>query len=489
MNHQSKFDRKRGKFQATAISPGTPYRIWELLQRFIAGGALIVLSPVILLMWILTKATSKGPFLFQQQRPGREGKPFTVYKVRTMRPGSETKTALGVTSSDPQVTTIGKVLRVLKLDELPQLWNIVKGDMKLVGPRPIPMPLDAELRRSIPGFERRYQVAPGLTSIGQICVQDNSLGDKLVKDWELRFEGELHYIRNRSISYDVFLVLLTSLFVSKKLLPPTAQREGTTPSFNAEAQILEIPIAALSYEKAIERFSQWIERKEHHFVGVCNVHSVTMAGWTPPLREALLHSGLNTADGVPLVWTQRLMGLGQAERVYGPTLMLETLQHAEEKEWKIAFYGGHKDRLPILLENLRERFPKIEVVEAISPPFRDLTEEEDREYTNRLASSGADIIWVGIGCPKQEIWMHEHSPKIPGVMIGVGAAFDFHAGSVRQAPTYLQRLGMEWAFRLACEPKRLFKRYVTTNPIFLFRLFRQLIREGLRTQQLHPTGS
>lgn len=190
--------------------------LWGTLQRLVAAMALLVLSPLILMMWIAVKATSEGPFLFTQERPGKNDKRFKIYKIRTMARGSEKKTALGVTNNDSQVTRVGKVLRSLKLDELPQLWNIVCGDMAIVGPRPIPVALDIELRLKIPGFEERYSVAPGLTSIGQICVRDNALGEKLIEDWKLRFEGELHYLRNRCFRYDLIMITMTILYVFRK---------------------------------------------------------------------------------------------------------------------------------------------------------------------------------------------------------------------------------------------------------------------------------
>ena len=202
---------------ATTKNERFAHKVWGTSQRLVASIALIILSPIITVMWLLVKVSSPGPFLFKQQRPGMNGSTFTVYKMRTMQSGSEKETALGVTNSNPQVTAIGKILRALKLDELPQLWNVVSGSMALVGPRPIPIPLDQELRTKIPNFKRRYEVRPGLTSIGQICVHDNALGDALVEDWELRFEGELHYLENRSVSYDFLMILMTILYLFKKL--------------------------------------------------------------------------------------------------------------------------------------------------------------------------------------------------------------------------------------------------------------------------------
>ncbi len=193
-------------------------RAWRFGQRLVSGLALALLSPLIGLIYVLVKTTSRGPFLFAQERRGLNGATFKVYKVRTMRPGSERSTALGTTHSNPSVTAVGRALRQLKLDELPQLWNVLCGDMALVGPRPIPMALDSELRKKIPGFEKRYEVRPGLSSLGQICVKDNALGDKLVEDWKLRFTGEMHYVRSRGVRYDILIIMMTVLYVFKILI-------------------------------------------------------------------------------------------------------------------------------------------------------------------------------------------------------------------------------------------------------------------------------
>lgn len=191
---------------------------WSVLQRMTALVALLILSPMVFFMFLAVTLSSKGGFLFAQERPGLNGRHFKVYKIRTMRSGTEKSTALGVSIRDPKVTRIGKVLRTLKLDELPQLWNIVNGDMAFVGPRPIPVALNQELSEKIPGFEQRYQIKPGLTSLGQICVKDNALGDALVEDWKLRFQGELHYIANRCIRYDLLMISMTILFVLRSLI-------------------------------------------------------------------------------------------------------------------------------------------------------------------------------------------------------------------------------------------------------------------------------
>tara|TARA_B110000037_G_C17076382_1_gene488036 strand:+ start:14 stop:682 length:669 start_codon:yes stop_codon:yes gene_type:complete len=192
--------------------------MWMLVQRTIALLSILMLSPLFGLMWVLVKFSSPGPFLFSQMRTGLGGRKFSIRKVRTMRLGAEVRTALGVTNGSPEVTRIGKVLRSLKLDELPQLLNIVMGNMSIVGPRPIPLALESELRAAIPGFGKRYDVLPGLTSLGQVCVDDNALGDALVTDWKYRFQGELHYIRKQGFCYDLVMILMTMAFVVRKAL-------------------------------------------------------------------------------------------------------------------------------------------------------------------------------------------------------------------------------------------------------------------------------
>jgi N-acetylglucosaminyldiphosphoundecaprenol N-acetyl-beta-D-mannosaminyltransferase len=192
------------------------------------------------------------------------------------------------------------------------------------------------------------------------------------------------------------------------------------------------------------------------------------------LQRILNEADLITPDGMPLVWALKLLGIRQATRVYGPDLTLHICRAAAEKEVPIGLYGGTPERLEAFVALLESRFPGIQVVCRIAPPFRALTPEEDENYTRQIVASGARILFVGIGCPKQERWMARHREQIPAVQLGVGAAFDFHAGAVRQAPGWLQRVGMEWLFRLMMEPKRLWRRYARHNPRFVWHLARQL---------------
>jgi len=232
---------------------------------------------------------------------------------------------------------------------------------------------------------------------------------------------------------------------------------------------------ATSYEDATNRVIDWAHKGESRYVSVTNVH-VVMEGWdSPEYRSIINGSDLITPDGVPLVWSLRALGVKYATRVYGPSLTLNICQAAAEQGIKVGLYGGTEESLADFVEVLKQRFPGIEVPCAISPPFRALTAEEDEKYVREIKDSGAQLVFVGIGCPKQERWMSAHKGVLNLPMLGVGAAFDFHSGRVKQSPKFMQAIGMEWFFRLMMEPRRLWRRYVWHNPRFVALLAWQLI--------------
>ncbi len=242
---------------------------------------------------------------------------------------------------------------------------------------------------------------------------------------------------------------------------------------------------ATSYADATERVLSWAKRVESRYVCLSNVHMV-MEGWDDPdFREIINASDLITADGVPLVWALRLLGVKSAKRVYGPDLTWQVCEAAERAGVSIAFYGGTPESLKVFVEVVTERLPNLVISCAIAPPFRPLTVEEDATYTEQLAESGARILFVGIGCPKQEVWMSKHRGRLNMPMLGVGAAFDFHAGRVKQAPAWLQGIGLEWLFRLLMEPKRLWRRYTWHNPRFMLFFIGQLLggHKGISVSQ------
>lgn len=204
--------------------------LWYATQRLLAFLLLIVSSPVMLAIALLVKLTSRGPVFYSQERPGLRGTSFRAWKFRTMRPGSDrdASKARAVSSHDPQVTAIGRILRSLKLDELPQLWNVVRGEMALVGPRPIAWSLQRELANAIPGFSQRLNLRPGLTNLGQICIEENADQNRVVDDWRVRFEAEMHYFRNRSIAYDVIIIAMTVLYIGRKAVRVLSPARSST---------------------------------------------------------------------------------------------------------------------------------------------------------------------------------------------------------------------------------------------------------------------
>lgn len=232
--------------------------------------------------------------------------------------------------------------------------------------------------------------------------------------------------------------------------------------------LLSMPIHNLNYQQAARQAVEWACAGESRVVCAANVHMLMEAHDSPEFRAALKRADIVTPDGMPLVWMLRLKGHKHQQRVYGPTLMLHILEAAAREAIPVGFYGAGKSTLRRLLERMQARFPGLKVVYACSPPFRALTVEEDEQVCAELAASGARILFVGLGCPRQETWMDAHRDKIKAVMLGVGAAFDIHAGEKRQAPAWMQRLGLEWLFRFMQEPARLARRYLYHNPRFIF---------------------
>jgi lipopolysaccharide/colanic/teichoic acid biosynthesis glycosyltransferase len=236
--------------RAPRARPAAPRRSlpgwWQLTQRLVALVSLAALLPLFAILYVAVRATSRGPFLFRQQRPGRDGVLFTIYKIRTMTVGSETRTALGVSRSNPEITAVGRLLRELKLDELPQLWNVARGDMAFVGPRPLPAALAAHLGERIPRFRERLEVRPGLSLVSQVCLNDNEVGDRLVADWSRRAVGERHYLRHRSVAYDLLVIAMTALFVARRL----RRRVARTAVAPRPARIIRFPKRVVAPRRA-----------------------------------------------------------------------------------------------------------------------------------------------------------------------------------------------------------------------------------------------
>ena len=271
------------------------------------------------------------------------------------------------------------------------------------------------------------------------------------------------------------LPILKDVDVSQAASSPSSTSPQPTAQPSVSRSILGMRTHATSYAAATRQVLDWAREQTPRYVCVANVHMVMETHDDPAFRQIVNRADLVTPDGMPLVWALQALGVRQASRVYGPTLTLHICEGAAREDVPIALYGGTPESLQDFTALLRSRYPGIRVVCQIAPPFRPLTPEEDERYTRELSESGAGVVFVGIGCPKQERWMAEHSSRLDAVLLGVGAAFDFHSGRVRQAPAIMQRSGLEWLFRLAMEPKRLWKRYTKHNPRFVWLIARQLI--------------
>lgn len=235
--------------------------------------------------------------------------------------------------------------------------------------------------------------------------------------------------------------------------------------------VLGVGISAVTMAMAVEQIGSWIESGQQHYVCVTGVHGVMESQSDPELLRIHNRSGLTTPDGMPMVWASRWAGVDQVERVYGPDLMLAVCARAAELGWTSYFYGGQDGVAEMLALRLSERFPGLKVVGTSSPPFGLLSEEEDQLEVERINLADPDLLWVGLSTPKQEHWMASHLGRVRArVLIGVGAAFDIHAGLLSQAPQWVQRSGMEWLYRLYREPRRLWRRYLSNNPRFLVRV-------------------
>lgn len=247
--------------------------------------------------------------------------------------------------------------------------------------------------------------------------------------------------------------------------------------------VLGVGISAINMGMALAIIENWIVRRESHYVCVTPVHSVMECHRDPDLRCIFNASGLTTPDGMPLVWLCHLKGHQYVGRVYGPDLMLALCERSVSRGYRHFFYGGAQGSPEQLAANLQRRFPGLAVVGTYSPPFRSLTPEEDAQVVQMINETTPDVVWVGLGSPRQERWMAAHIGwLIAPVLIGVGAAFDFHAGLKRQAPRWMQRSGLEWLFRLLTEPRRLWRRYLVSNPLFVTLVLLQAI--GLRKYSL-----
>jgi N-acetylglucosaminyldiphosphoundecaprenol N-acetyl-beta-D-mannosaminyltransferase len=250
--------------------------------------------------------------------------------------------------------------------------------------------------------------------------------------------------------------------------------------------VLGAYISHVNWASAIRQIHSWGQQHESRYVCICNVHSVVTAARDADFNRVINNADMATPDGAPVAWAMRRSGLKDQQRINGPDLMWRYLQKAEELGQRPFFYGSTEETLQKLMDSVKNEFPLLEIAGMYAPPFLPLNSHasaaQDESEIARINQSGAHVVFVGLGCPKQERWMAAHRGSIQAVMIGVGAAFDYHAGTVKRAPLTWQRHGFEWLYRLLSEPRRLFMRYLITNTLFILGLSKQLLLQTIRSK-------
>ena len=250
---------------------------------------------------------------------------------------------------------------------------------------------------------------------------------------------------------------------------------------SGKVMVLRSWIDAVDWDGALERIAAWACRRESRYVCLCNVHSVVTAGRDPKFRWVVNRADLAVPDGAPIAWRLRRSGFPAQPRISGTELMLQCCALAEAQGLSIFLYGASPETLDRLQQRLMREFPALKLAGWHAPPFRELTQEEDERVVATIGESAAQIVFVSLGCPRQEAWMAAHRGRIGAVMLGVGAAFDFYAGTARRAPRWMQEAGLEWLHRLLREPGRLWRRYLVTNTLFLAHIAGETLRRRRTT--------
>lgn len=264
-------------------------------------------------------------------------------------------------------------------------------------------------------------------------------------------------------SSDVGEILVSIMNLCRKLIP-----------------ILNSSVDSTNYSDACDLIQVLAQSQTSCYVVAANVHVLMTGYWQPNYQQIINEAALVTPDGMPLVWTMRRLGIEQQARVYGPDLMLAWCERAADVGLPIYLYGGTKTMLDKLVAKLIQQYPQLKIAGSYAPPFRPLTPEEEQLDCDRINASGASVVFVALGCPKQEQWMARQQGKLNAVMIGVGAAFSFHSGEVKQAPRWIMNLGLEWLYRFCTEPRRLWRRYLINNPMFILLVSQQLFKHRLQ---------
>jgi N-acetylglucosaminyldiphosphoundecaprenol N-acetyl-beta-D-mannosaminyltransferase len=249
------------------------------------------------------------------------------------------------------------------------------------------------------------------------------------------------------------------------------------------SRVLGAVIDSLDWKQVLEIVGKWAQTRQSRYVCLCNVHAVVTARLQPDVGYALRKSDIALPDGMPIAWMLRLHGFNNQRRINGPDFMWRFCSDLQKQDISVYLYGSQQSTLDALCSNLKMGFSRLRIVGTISPPYRRLTPDEDDAVVNGINASGASVVFVSLGCPKQELWMAEHRDRIRAVMVGVGAAFDYHAGTLKRADPWMQEWGLVWAYRLMREPRRLWARYLVTNSVFVSYAVVQLAISAMRRRR------
>ncbi|NMF60573.1 WecB/TagA/CpsF family glycosyltransferase [Pseudanabaena yagii] len=247
--------------------------------------------------------------------------------------------------------------------------------------------------------------------------------------------------------------------------------------------LIVTPVSILSFDEQINLMIDWANKSLSKMVCVANVHMLVEAWQNSPFADVLKDADLVTPDGMPLVWMMKMLGHQKAQRVAGMDIFQAVCKQAQTNQISIFLLGSETYVLDKISQRLQTEFPDLKVAGTESPPFRPLSNTADMDMVQIVNASGAKILFVALGCPKQELWMAQHRDKIQAVMIGVGGVFPVYAGVLKETPKFMQVSGLEWVFRLSQEPRRLWKRYATTIPIFIWLMIKQVVYSSINQQK------
>ena len=440
-------------------------RLFDIAFSLLVIAALLTwMIPVIGLLILLE---SRGSIFFIQRRVGKGGKIFSCIKFRTMVLNADAN-KLQAQPNDYRITNVGRFLRFTNLDEFPQFFNVLSGDMSIVGPRPHMITDCNQFSKVVTGYKFRNMVKPGITGLSQVKGLRGP-----AKDFNTifrRFEYDAFYVRNAGFGLDFRIIRQTTgqvayALLRKRMPIPAPLLEIVE---DKKLQLFTANYSITDYLNASETIMAYARIRKSFGMSALAVHGLIETVKDKTFRAQVNKLNMVVPDGQPIRWAlNSFYKAGLEDRVTGPILTKYVLARASEENLGVFLYGSTAETLEKFSAFIHINYPGVKISGIHPDRFREATSEEDLADIKKINDSGANIVLVGRGCPRQEKWVAGHMGKIDAAMMAVGAAFDFHAGNINQAPMWMQQAGLEWSYRLVQEPGKLWKRYLTTNPHFI----------------------